>query len=78
MYGREAVVRLLLAKDSIDLDSKDDYNQTPLSLATKNVCETVVKLLLAKKVVGQVFHDTWLLNNRELKSSHSRLYIEKG
>jgi ankyrin repeat protein len=47
--GHEAVVKLLLAKDGVDPDSKDArYGQTPLSWAAENGHEAVVKLLLAK------------------------------
>ncbi|KAI9781882.1 MAG: hypothetical protein M1839_005676 [Geoglossum umbratile] len=47
--GHEAVVKLLLAKDGVDINSKDSYGgQTPLSLAAERGHEAVVKLLLAK------------------------------
>jgi hypothetical protein len=50
--GREAVVKLLLAKEGVDPDSKDGWDgQTPLSWAAKNGHEAVVKLLLAKEGV---------------------------
>ena len=39
------VVRLLLARDDVDPDSKDNYGRTPLSRATANGHEAVVKLL---------------------------------
>jgi ankyrin repeat protein len=42
------VVKLLLEKGA-DLESKNTFSQTPLSLATENGHEAVVKLLLAKK-----------------------------
>jgi ankyrin repeat protein len=46
--GCEAVVRLLLAKDGVDPDSKDsEYARTPLSLAAESGHEAVVRLLLA-------------------------------
>jgi ankyrin repeat protein len=46
--GHETVVKLLLATDGIDPDSKDSNNRrTPLSWAAQNGHETVVKLLLA-------------------------------
>ena len=42
-------MKLLLAKDGVDPDSKDDeYGQTPLSWAAENGHEAVVRLLLAK------------------------------
>jgi ankyrin repeat protein len=37
--------------DSTDADSKDEYGQMPLSLATKNWHKAVVKLLLTKRGV---------------------------
>jgi ankyrin repeat protein len=46
--GHEAVVKLLLATDGVDPDSKDYYdNRTPLSWAAEGAHEAVVKLLLA-------------------------------
>ncbi|KAI9763674.1 MAG: hypothetical protein M1839_006322, partial [Geoglossum umbratile] len=45
----EAIVKLLLAKDGVDINSKDfEYGQTPLSRAAGGGHEAVVKLLLAK------------------------------
>ena len=46
--GHEAVVKLLLAKDELDLNSEDEDGCTPLFHAAKNGHEAVVKLLLAK------------------------------
>ena len=43
--GHEAVVKLLLETGRGDVDSKDDYNQTPLSWAARHGHEAVVKLL---------------------------------
>ncbi|KAI9760034.1 MAG: hypothetical protein M1840_002750, partial [Geoglossum simile] len=46
--GHEAVVKLLLAIEKVDLNSKDSsYGRTPLSWAAGNGHEAVVKLLLA-------------------------------
>jgi ankyrin repeat protein len=54
--GYEAVVKLLLAKAGVSLDSKDSDSRTPLSLAAsmeqkwwvpKPECEAVMELLLA-------------------------------
>ena len=43
------MVKLLLAKDGVDPDSKDsDYGRTPLSWAAGSGHEAVVRLLLAK------------------------------
>ena len=49
--GHEAAVKLLLAKDGVDPDFKDNNGQTPLSFAAGTGHEAVVKLLLAKKGV---------------------------
>ncbi|KAL8756771.1 MAG: hypothetical protein Q9184_004385, partial [Pyrenodesmia sp. 2 TL-2023] len=49
--GHEAVVKLLLARDDVEADSKDIYySQTPLSWAAENGHEAVVKILLARDV----------------------------
>ena len=51
-FGLEAVVELLLAKERVDPDSKDNtYSRTPLSWAARNGHEAVVKLLLAMERV---------------------------
>lgn len=42
------MVKLLLAKEGIDPNSKDRHDRTPLSFAVENGHEAVVKLLLAK------------------------------
>ena len=42
--AHEAVVKLLLEK-AVDVDSKDNNGRTPLSYATWNVHEAVVKML---------------------------------
>ena len=46
MNGHEAVVKMLLAIDGVNPDSKDELGQTPLWYAAKNGHEAVVKLLL--------------------------------
>jgi ankyrin repeat protein len=54
------MVKLLLAKDGVDPDSKDpEYGQTPLSWAARNGHEAVVKSLLNKgaDVNAQGRHD---------------------
>jgi hypothetical protein len=43
--GNDAIVDLLLAKDSIDPDLKDGCGQTPLWRAAQNGHEAAVKLL---------------------------------
>jgi ankyrin repeat protein len=40
------VVKLLLESGKVDVDSRDNQKQTPLSLAAQNGHEAVVKLLL--------------------------------
>jgi ankyrin repeat protein len=47
MWGREAVVELLLEKGA-DVESKDRLGRTPLLCAAINGHEAVVKLLLEK------------------------------
>ena len=42
------MVKLLLAKDGVDPDSKDVWGRTPLSCAAERGHEAVVKLLLAE------------------------------
>ncbi|KAH0536092.1 hypothetical protein FGG08_006997, partial [Glutinoglossum americanum] len=49
--GHEAAVKLLLATEKVDLDSKDSFGQTPLSRAAESGHEAVVKLLLATEKV---------------------------
>ena len=45
--GYEAVVKLLLARDDIDLNSKDKFRATLLLLAAEYRSKAVVELLLA-------------------------------
>ena len=47
-----AVVKLFLARDDVDISSKDSHGGTPLLLAAKNGHEAVVKLLLARDDVN--------------------------
>ena len=47
VYGHEAVVKLLLANDSVDANSADNTGRTPLWWAAVNRHIAVVKLLLA-------------------------------
>ncbi|KAI9771507.1 MAG: hypothetical protein M1840_002127 [Geoglossum simile] len=54
--GHEVVVKLLLATEKVDVNSKDShYGQTPLSWAAGNGHEAVVKLLLATEKVDMDF-----------------------
>ena len=48
--GHEEVVKLLLAEDRVDRDSKDSKGRTPLSLAIKKKKTGIVRLLLEKGV----------------------------
>ena len=50
-YGHEAVVRLLLERDGVDINSRDnlyEHNKTPLIWAAENGHEAVVRLLLER------------------------------
>ena len=44
--GHEAVVRLLVERDDVEIDSKDRWGRTPLWLATEQRHKAVVKLLM--------------------------------
>ena len=44
--GHEAVVKRLLMKDGVGLDSKENFGRKLLQKAAENVNEAVVKLLL--------------------------------
>ena len=57
--GKEAVVKMLLAKDDVDPDSKDFSGRTPLRWAAENGHEAVVKLLLAKDGVDPDSKDSF-------------------
>ncbi|KAJ4307505.1 hypothetical protein N0V84_012685 [Fusarium piperis] len=49
MKGNEGVIKLLLEKDGVDVNAKDEwYGQTPLSWAAEKGNERVIKLLLEK------------------------------
>jgi ankyrin repeat protein len=45
------LIKLLLAEDGVDLDSKDKQGQTPLSWAVAKGHEAVVKLLLTEDAI---------------------------
>ena len=44
----EAVVKLLVARDDVEVDSKDEAGRSPLSYAAENGHEAVVKILVAR------------------------------
>lgn len=48
MMGREAVVKLLLARDGVDPNSEDSIGRTPLSWVVEKQHKKVVELLLAR------------------------------
>ena len=45
-YGQEAVVRLLIKRDGVDINTKDNEEKTPLIWAAENGHEAVVQLLI--------------------------------
>jgi ankyrin repeat protein len=45
--GQGTVVTLLVAREDVDMNSRDDSGWTPLSLAIKNGREGLVRLLRA-------------------------------
>lgn len=49
--GHAAVVKLLLDKEGVDVNSKDSFGRTPLSRAAEIWHEAVFKLLLDKEGV---------------------------
>ena len=71
-FGLEAVVELLLAKERVDPDPKDNNGQTPLSWAAENGHEAVVKLLLATERVDLDSRDKygWTPLSRAVWSGH--------
>jgi len=56
--GMDKVVKQLLARDGVDLDSKDKNGQTPLSWAAEKGYKAVVKQLLATDSVNLDSKDT--------------------
>jgi hypothetical protein len=55
----EAVVKLLVERDNVEADSKENHGQTPLSRAAADGHEAVVKALLARDDVGLSFKDNY-------------------
>lgn len=49
--GHGETVKLLLAKDGINPDSKDNFDRTPLFLAAANGYKAVVELLLTRSII---------------------------
>jgi ankyrin repeat protein len=49
--GLAKTVQLLLEREGVDADSKDEHGRTPLLQAAKNGHEAVVKLLLEREGV---------------------------
>ena len=61
--GTKAVVRLLLATDGVDADSRDQSGRTPLSLAARHGHKVVEKLLLTMDIFDPDSKDKsgWML-----------------
>jgi ankyrin repeat protein len=57
--GHEAVVRLLLERESVDADSKNEDDRTPLSWAAAKGHEAVVRLLLERESVDADYKDKY-------------------
>ena len=77
--GHEAVVKLLLATDGVDPDSKDtEWGRTPLSRAAERGHEAVVRLLLATDGVDPDSEDnewgwtplSWAARNGHFQEHH--------
>jgi signal recognition particle subunit SEC65 len=80
--GHSEIVKLLLEKDGIDVNSMDNYGRTPLSRAAENGHLDVVKLLLDKDSVDVDSKDSgrrtplsWAVQNRH--SEIVKLLLEK-
>jgi ankyrin repeat protein len=46
--GHKAAIRLLMARADVEINSRDKYDQTPLSRAAENGYKAAVRLLLAR------------------------------
>ncbi|KAL8901819.1 MAG: hypothetical protein Q9207_005011 [Kuettlingeria erythrocarpa] len=71
--GHEAVVKLLLARDDVEVDWEDKQGQTPLSWAAQDGHEAVVKLLLARddvevdsQIVMMIFERSYIARDSEM------------
>jgi len=52
-----AILKLLLARHDVDINSPDGNGTTPLSLAVKCRKEEIVELLLARKYINVSLQD---------------------
>jgi len=57
LAGHEAIVRLLVGRPDVDVDSKDRYDRTPLSWAAVEGHEAVVRLLVDREGVDAESED---------------------
>ena len=56
---RKAVVKLLVERDNVEVDSRDNYGQTPLSMAAGSGHEAIVKLLVERNDVEAASKDNY-------------------
>ena len=47
----QGIANLLLSKEDVDADARDDYGRSPLSLAAEKGDEALVRLLLEREDV---------------------------
>jgi ankyrin repeat protein len=52
-------VRILLARDEVEVNAKDKHGATPLSLAARNGRDGAVRLLLARGDIDVNIKDGW-------------------
>lgn len=48
MRGQEAIVKLLLSRDDVAVDTRDNKGRTPVYHAAEYAHEAVIKLLLSR------------------------------
>ncbi|KAK6540856.1 hypothetical protein TWF694_008239 [Orbilia ellipsospora] len=82
-FGLDAVVRLLLEKDGVDINSEDEYGRTPLSWAASGGYDLVVKLLLANDRIDINSEDEfgWTPLSLAVRNRHeavAKLLLEKN